>query len=419
VIEFAELRLKRRTRATYRSRMVDRGPGRWGAVAMVVVWLGSACGSSKGKPPPEPGSGSDGAVAPVGLDAAAAPRNLPTFDQIVSTATTPTQIASLVAQDPGQLAWIMFLYANWPATPGKRGVPDPTLPLGATPTVWQTWKEVHEVYLAGGAAPLPWDDGGPKGPPTLSLGEIDGTTLEDESGNPIMYTVTMNQGTFDYLVSRALYSWNGQAALRSTGAAPVAFPASAMEVKASWIVLDPVNDKDRIDHYLLAEAIVPPNGMKVTVGLTGLHLTSKALPNWVWITFEQIENATTTGVSLKLPIDPGIAQTNAMYQKALAGTPYAYYQANGVQTTYTTAEGAATLLANTQIETKFQTSSSCITCHALASVSTGKQPRLDFFQLKAGNLSGFTGAPPTTPFGPGPDQFSSLDFVWSMREAKR
>jgi hypothetical protein len=157
----------------------------------------------------------------------------------------------------------------------------------------------------------------------------------------------------------------------------------------------------------------------VTVGLTGLHVTSKAMPQWVWITFEQVENPTTTGVQPKFTIDPAIVQTNDKYRRLLAGTPYAYYQANGVQTAFVTSGGQATLLANTQIETSFQTSSSCITCHALASVSTGKQPRLDFFQLKAGNLSGFTGNPPTSPFGPGKDQFSALDAVWSMREAKQ
>lgn len=409
MIDFTEVRLKGGTGATYGSHMNYR----WGAVALVAAACGTGCGSSKGKPPPEQTSGSDAQVA-VAIDAS--PSALPTFDQIVSTATTPSQIAAMVPVDPGQLAWLMFLYVNWPATPGKRGVPDPSLPLGATPTVFETWKEVHEVYLMGGAAPQPWDDGGPSGPPTLSLTEIDGTTLKDVNGNPITYTVAMNQGTFDYLVSRTLYAWTGQAALRAAGAAPVAFPTTAMEIKASWKILGP---KDDASHFLVAQAILPPANTNVTVGLTGLHVTSKAMPQWVWMTFEQVENPTTTGVQPKFTIDPAIVQTNDKYRRLLAGTPYAYYQANGVQTAFVTSGGQPTLLANTQIETTFQTSSSCITCHALASVSTGKQPRLDFFQLKAGNLSGFTGNPPTSPFGPGPDQFSALDAVWSMREAKR
>jgi len=347
---------------------------------------------------------------------------VPPFAEIVRVATTPTEIARLAASDPGRLAWLIFLYVNWPATAGKRGVPDPAGALGATPTVWQTWKEVHEVFLPGGATPRPWNDGGPSGPPTLSLGQIDGTTLVDRNGNPITYTVAMNQGTFDYLVSRALFGWIGQAALRAAGAAPVAFPVSAIEVKASWTVLDPIADKGRFDHYLTAQALLPQGGdgaaVKVTVGLTGLHVISKALPSWVWMTFEQIENAATTGAQPRFTIDAAVAQANRDFQQGLAGTPLAYYQANGVQTE-STRGGKPTLLANTQIETKFQTSSSCLTCHALASVSTGATPRLDFFQIKAGNLVGPTGAPPTAPFGPGPNQFSPLDFVWSMREARR
>ncbi|KAB2910843.1 MAG: hypothetical protein F9K40_01855 [Kofleriaceae bacterium] len=402
--------------------MHHRGGLRAVVALSAVLWAGTACGSKPETPGTGSGSGTGtgtgtgtGARGDGGIDAA---KGAPTFAEVVSTATAPTQIVELVKRDPGSLAWIMFLYVNWPAKAGERGVPDPGGTLGATPTVFQTWKEVHEVYLAGGAAPQPWDDGGPSGPPTLSLTEIDGTTLTDVNGNPITYTVAMNQGAFDYIVSRALYGWNGQAALRQTGAAPVAFPASAMEVKAAWKILDPVADKDRMDHYLVAQAILPPANTKVAVGLTALHITSKALPSWVWISFEQIENPTTTGADYLLPIDPAIATVNHVMQQALAGTPLAYYRANGVQTEFV-AGGAPTLLANSQIETKFQKTSSCITCHALASVSTGAQPRLDFFQLKAGNLSGFVGMPPTSPFGPGPDQYSALDFVWSMREAKR
>jgi hypothetical protein len=251
---------------------------------------------------------------------------------------------------------------------------------------------------------------------------IDGTTLKDVNGNPITYTVALDQGTFDYLVSRSLYAYSGQAALRTAGAAPVAFPTSAMEIKASWKILDPVADKDRISHYLVAQLLLPPDGggapVKITVGLTGLHITSKALPNWIWITLEQTENPITTGAPQRLPIDPAVAQVNAAMQARLAGTPFAYYQVMGVQTDYTAA-GQPTLLANTQIETSFQKSSSCITCHQRASISTGKVARLDLFSMKAGNLAGYVGAPDMTPFGPGANQFTALDFVWSMREAKQ
>lgn len=386
-------------------------------VLMAAVCALAACKSSSKEGGQTKGSTGSGSGSPVGVADAAAPPGNPALDALAAIASDPSKIAAMAGSDPATLAWDLFQYVSWQAVPGKRGVPDPAGKAGVSPTVFQTWKEVHEVYLAAGAAPLPWDDGGPSGPPTLTLTEIDGTTLVDVNGNPITYTVGMNQGAFDYLVSRALYGWNGQAALRSVGAAPVGFPSSAMEFKASWKILDPIADKDRIDHYITQQALLAPDGggapTKVTVGLTGLHIISKAMPNWVWMTFEQIENPVTTGVQLLLPIDPAVAAVNATMQKQLAGTPLAYYQLNGVQTTFDT------LLTNSQIETRFQKSSSCMTCHARASVSTGPKPRLDFFVMKAGNLVGPTGAPDLTPFGPALDQFSALDYVWSMREAKK
>jgi hypothetical protein len=329
-------------------------------------------------------------------------------------------MASAGGSQAATMAWDVFLYLGWPAKGGERGVPDPSQSLGATPAVWQTWKESQETYLTGGVAPPPWDDGGPQGPATAALTMIDGTTLQDVDGNPITYSVRLNQSTFDYILSRQLYGWTGQAALRQPGATPVAFPAAAMEVKAAWKILDPVKDRDRMNHYLVAQVRMAGQAgpTTLTVGLTGLHIMSKALPNWVWITFEQVENPTTTGARLLLPIDPAVAEVNAQFQAAVAGTPYAYYQLNGVQTEYTAGD-TATLLANTQIETSFQTSSSCITCHARASVSAGATARLPLFSLAGGDLAGYIGAPDLTPFGPGKDQYSALDFVWSMREAKQ
>ena len=65
----------------------------------------------------------------------------------------------------------------------------------------------------------------------------------------------------------------------------LAFPATAMEVKASWKILDPIADQGRLTHYVTAQALLPSDGggapTKVAVGLTGLHITSKALPDVV------------------------------------------------------------------------------------------------------------------------------------------
>jgi hypothetical protein len=389
-------------------------------LALICLLLATTgCKDKKTEPPPPPPVAHDAAAPP--LDASS-----PDLATLEALAGDPAAIAKLAQSNPALLAWDLFLFLNWQALPGQRGVPDPAGAVGVSPVVFQTWKEVHEVYLAGGARPPPWNDGGPAGPPTLQLTEIDGTTLDDVNGNPITYTILMNQGVFDTILQRALYGWNGQAALRASPAPPaVQFPATGMEVKAAWKILDPIADKDRLTHYITQQALLPQDGggapTKVTVGLTGLHVISKATPNWIWMTFEQIENPTTTGVQLLLPIDATTAAINKAMQTQLAGTPLAYYQLNGVQTAFTsgTNNGQPTLLTNTQIETKFQKTSSCMSCHARASVSTGAQPRLDFFIMQAGNLVGPTGDPPTAPFGPAPNQFSALDYVWSMREAQR
>jgi hypothetical protein len=52
--------------------------------------------------------------------------------------------------------WQAFIYLNWPAMQGQRGVPDPNKRFG-TPgtTVWETYKTVHEVFLPYGADPGP------------------------------------------------------------------------------------------------------------------------------------------------------------------------------------------------------------------------------------------------------------------------
>ena len=318
--------------------------------------------------------------------------------------------------DPTGFAWDLFVYVNWPALTGQRGVPDASQPFGAdAPVVWATWKIVDDVYLAGGAKPDGWASGDPNAVPTLTDLQIDGTVLKDRLGNPVVYEERMNQGAFEYITSRTLYSFAGQTAARSSTAPPVAFPEPSMEIKASWRVLDAEADKDVIGHYLTKR--VRYKGNVLFVGLTGLHVTSKALPSWFWATFEQVDDARTTNASLVLPIAPEVAASNDAMHTAFAGTRWQYYSLDGTQTAFVDSAQAPTLLANSQIETGFQRSSSCITCHALASIGPSSNPRFNFFQLKPGGMAGFVGAPPTAPFSAG-GEFRTLDAVWSLRRAQ-
>jgi hypothetical protein len=138
------------------------------------------------------------------------------------------------------------------------------------------------------------------------------------------------------------------------------------------------------------------------------------------------------------PVGAAAAAANAQFQKLVAGTPLANYQLVGAQVA-PTLNNINTLLANNHIETDFGSnaqsngpgnpSSSCITCHFLASIGScnaaGKYiNRASIFQnygstgYQTGN--GFTGAFPTSQYSltngnGGP--FLTSDFVWSVQEA--
>lgn len=316
--------------------------------------------------------------------------------------------------DPIEFAWMLFMDLNWPAMTNVRGKPDPNKPFaGPGPVVWQTWKTSQNLYVPRGQTPLPWNQGPIYQPPALQSSEIDGKVLTDNNGNPVMYEVRLSEDTFNYIFGRKLFTQAGQLQLLKSRWL-VTFPAPSMEIKASWRFLGAGDDPT---HYLTAT--VQYQGLVRTVGLNGLHITSKALPQWFWCTFEQIENAQTTPITLKLPIATAVEEVNKTMRAAFKGMKWAYYRLDGVQTEFVKNPEAAncietpqaTCLANSQIETYFQGSSSCITCHALASIGP-KGSRFNLWNFAGGNQQGHVGKPPPM------KSYVPLDFVWSMREAQ-
>ena len=153
------------------------------------------------------------------------------------------------------------------------------------------------------------------------------------------------------------------------------------------------------------------------MGLTGLHIITKALPQWVWITFEQVNNTKCTQVERRDPIPQNIANVNAQMQKALAGTKWANYELVGVQTAAMNGT-TPVVLANTQIETLFQSRSSCLTCHAIANIATHKPTKPEDDLRK----SFVQRTPPVSPpyyigNAPALAPWVGQDFVWSLRRA--
>jgi hypothetical protein len=188
-----------------------------------------------------------------------------------------------------------------------------------------------------------------------------------------------------------------------------------MEIKASWMMNPPSSGT-----FVTSSAVYTPEGgapVTTPVGLTGLHIISKVQPTWFWATFEQVDNVANTGAAEKLPISADVAAANTRYQAMLQGTPLAGYELMGIQTA-TTAYNTPTLLANTQMETYFQESSSCMTCHELSAIGPSSSPRLDMFTMQGGNFQGYTGVLPADTFGSGANAYAKLDYVWSLRNAQ-
>lgn len=229
-----------------------------------------------------------------------------------------------------QYSWQMFVALNWPAQDGQRGTPNCNKQPGDSGyTVWQTYKTVSEIFLPGAANPGPWNS-----PLTArSLGIINiaalknsslvnsidqavGGWLIDQAGNPTYYDISANQASYNYIVGNSFYNANVV-----SKASNISFPNGVIEIKSSWRILTP---KDNASHYLTQIARVATfnnQGQRTGVteaylGLVGLHIITKVngYPQWIWSTFEQIENV------------PPKAKVNGQWvDQPVSGTAYSYY----------------------------------------------------------------------------------------------
>jgi hypothetical protein len=143
------------------------------------------------------------------------------------------------------------------------------------------------------------------------------------------------------------------------------------------------------------------------------------------------------------PVGTQATAANALLQKMISKTVFANYRLVGVQVA-PTLNNVATLLANNHIETDFGSTlsngsgnpsnptSSCITCHYLASIGTvntgncsTKTPSAYinrnsiFAGFGSGQVGawGFVGAFPSNTYSSSGGPYLSTDFVWSVQEA--
>lgn len=365
--------------------------------------------------------------------------------------------------DPDLYAWRLFVALNWPADVAQREA-DPARPFGEHgDVVWESWKfssgELNEVFLDRGLDPGPWMPGR----------VIDERRLEDFEPLPVQQQIRlrgkglqptfdpstsavesnenhMNRAAYEFIRERELYNVEGQESLFADAAATwgraraegrpadprefkLDFPLAAKEVKAQWRPIEEAQ-KPRYHWHEFTDA----HGDKLLFGLTALHVTTKDLPNWFWATFEHVDNPEREGAEpwLLPSRDTAAGPDGYPPQRGIEGTPWQYYRLRGTQIEFVDSTGNPTLLANAQIEQGFQTTSSCIACHARATIepASGSQvvDRLAVFERDFGLVVvGSVGAPDPGLFDAkqfidpvtGQLRYLQLDFVWSLSRARR
>lgn len=389
-------------------------------------------------------------------------------------------VTQLGAQDVQQfiniLAWQTFLALNWPVPDPivQRGVPDQqnivggffirggeggrskSLPTG--PTVWETYKDTADIYLNPPVKPTPFD--APEKIPAVCAAQaaanpaaaehvltmtskfdplfrgnrqVGGTRLVDQNGQDVWYDVKLNRTYYDYVVGNGFYDSNNQKGKT------VSFPASSnttsgegtIKVKAAWKIMGPLGSKqpDDTSRFYTTNALILDEATHTCVprlvGLVGLHVVmkTKQLPQWLWATFEQVDNAPTQGeapppgpykynfnnpgctncpvnkapgegdqtptqVVRVTPVASGAKLANERYQDALRtlrpDNVWQYYELVDAQWGASPAPigepNQPKFLANTTLETYMQSMTEphgCINCHGFAA-----KKNLDFdFQL--------------------------------------
>ena len=368
---------------------------------------------------------------------------------------TPTSDdIAMAISNPDEFAWQLFMKISRQAEAGKAGWADPAKADFRDydpdqPVVWETWALASggrvlshyakpnrsEVFLDRGAKPTSWnalkrDHPAPKyfemypgkGVEFLtqngrSLGAFD--PIEDGGEGGI--EVRMNQSLYDYVRDNTLYNVEGlEARVRSRE--PIDAPLAAKEVKARWV---PITEADKPRYHW--RSVTKSDGTKQVWGLTALHVITRDLPNWFWCDFEHVDferNAeqysvdTTTRGENPSKGDHGI-------RKETAGTKWETMRLRGTQIDFIDTRGQPTILANSQLEHGFQQTSSCMTCHARATVGL-RVNRPDLPKWQVDSLPSELAANPTlrgAVGAPDPDWFRNdrgellymqTHFVWSI-----
>ncbi len=369
-----------------------------------------------------------------------------------------TKDAKAILGDPGLFTVEFFMFFNSPAAPGLRGVLNPEVRFGTGPTVWETLKNTTEIYRPFGVAPCPWETvcelpDGVRPPTTRQLQEhfgptnstwlhflsgdsmIDGQRIVDAKSRFIRFDVRCNRNYFDYVTKNPagypLYNTEGQEAARSDPNFSFNFPTDSVEVKAAWRILGRDDDDSRFWTAYGAYYDENQSLQYAKIGLTAFHVISHAIPNWVWMTFEQVDNPTATyqyflgekgdAIGKNDTTNSQAGNYNEVLLKMTRGTKWQYYRIIGWQIDENDSDGEPVILANSNIETYFPKTSSCMSCHQMANIGPPENRRLNMWQADDSGIQGRVGdinfQAIAEKLAPG-QKIKQMGHVWSLREAQ-
>lgn len=270
---------------------------------------------------------------------------------------------------------------------------------------WELWPEVSQVF---GSKPPEW----PSAPPgdkrlrmLLQFKVDEDVRLRAPLGGENT-EARMNRATFDFIKSNGFWNREGLKVIAQRG---VDFPKDSIEVKAAW---EPDVDGAgaRGDYHVQHKA--PDHA---TIRLTGFHLTSKVIPNWLWATWKhESTSEDPSDDSFGYPGGKRSAELDRLFAYHNVGPEWQHYRLIGSQSDFVKSTGEAVLLGNSKLELGLARTTSCMTCHAMARVDETGRLYKGVKCVCGSDLDGckFRGAPIAATF----EGLTQLDFVFSFRE---
>lgn len=279
---------------------------------------------------------------------------------------------SITSQDGlNCFAWQTFIGLNWEVDPNNPGQPNNnTTPkeFGQVGTnqnvVWESYANLKDVMRKNAQPPEPW--GVPSNSQNTCSDLMDQQSennknirymassrtdrdfnlsedtaqafpsknpnwLADKNGNIVYYEILMGEDSYNYITDNKLYDLDQQKQYLEQNkniALPQGYDENnvsiqgGLELKAAWLkVTDPQNPKwlrfKTTQAYIYDEQT---NGcMQSTMALVGLHIIRKTAsqPQWVWATFEHIDNAPDTN---KIKADGTVEGDYTFYNNSCSET---------------------------------------------------------------------------------------------------